>query len=219
MWGLGNSTFVQTSLWKLSTTKIRMLWLALCVLAWAGFSHIIVHFGVLTFKNSKQRHHRHCSTMFISAINCIYPCVFCSWCRKKKINWWAVLFPINKCTRKGKKMKKKTGEKKEMTNNSITAMMETTNRLFNLFLCCRLTSQHTQRINVMSTQCTQNQQSPTFWKNLTTALIGRRHKVSCSSVNIWSQLKHSVVKCVCVWGCVSRVDGSQRSDPLMRGAA
>lgn len=45
-----------------------------------------------------------------------------------------MLFPINKCTRKGKKMKKKTGEKKEMTNNSITAMMETTNRLFNLFL-------------------------------------------------------------------------------------
>lgn len=29
MWGLGNGTFVQTSLWKLSTTKIRMLWLAL----------------------------------------------------------------------------------------------------------------------------------------------------------------------------------------------
>lgn len=196
-----------------------MLWLALCVLAWAGFSHIIVHFGVLTFKNSKQRHHRHWSTMFISAINCIYPCVFRSW-RRKKINWWAVLFPINKCTHKGKKMKKKKEKRKKWQTTPLQRWWKLqTGSSISSWPCCRLTSQHTQRINVTSTQCTQNQQSPTFWKNLTTALIGRRHKVSCSSVNIWSQLKHSVVKCVCVSGCVSRVDGSQRSDPLMRGAA
>lgn len=183
MWGLGNGTFVQTSLWKLSTTKIRMLWLALYVLAWAGFSHIIVHFGVLTFKNSKQRHHRHCSTMFISAINCIYPCVFRSRCTKKKINWWAVLFPINKCTRKGKKMKKKTGEKKEMTNNSITAMMETTNRLFNLFLAL---------LQVNFTTYTENKchEHAVYTKPAVTNLLEKSH--NCSN---WKKTQSELQLC------------------------